>query len=179
MNKTLKTIIYIAAVIIIVAVTMALKAFVFGNYTVKGDSMNDTLSDGDVVWAAKLASPDYGDIILVMDDDTNLVKRAVGFAGDRLWMERDDSEPGSKWYLCRKKSGSDEIERLAEERYGDSVMPRFDLEIETCHLITKSAKVRLTSKLPLSCPKTAFSPWATTATSAATAVRGARFLWRT
>ena len=97
MNKTLKTIIYIAAVIIIVAVTMSLKAFVFGNYTVKGDSMNDTLSDGDVVWAAKLASPDYGDIILVMDDDTNLVKRAVGFAGDRLWMERDDSETGSKW----------------------------------------------------------------------------------
>ena len=138
MNKTLKTIIYIAAVIIIVAVTMSLKAFVFGNYTVKGDSMNDTLSDGDVVWAAKLASPDYGDIILVMDDDTNLVKRAVGFAGDRLWMERDDSETGSKWYLCRKKSGSDEIERLAEERYGDSVMPRFDLEIETCHLITNN-----------------------------------------
>lgn len=53
MNKTLKTIIYIAAVIIIVAVTMSLKAFVFGNYTVKGDSMNDTLSDGDVVWAGK------------------------------------------------------------------------------------------------------------------------------
>ena len=90
------------------------------------------------MWAAKLASPDYGDIILVMDDDTNLVKRAVGFAGDRLWMERDNSEPGSKWYLCRKKSGSDEIERLAEERYGDSVMPRFDLEIETCHLITNN-----------------------------------------
>lgn len=83
---------------------MSLKAFVFGNYTVKGDSMNDTLSDGDVVWAAKLASPDYGDIILVMDDDTNLVKRAVGFAGDRLWMERDDSETGSKWYLCRKRA---------------------------------------------------------------------------
>lgn len=37
-----------------------------------------------------------------------------------------------------QKSGSDEIERLAEERYGDSVMPRFDLEIETCHLITNN-----------------------------------------
>ena len=173
MNKTLKTIIYIAAVIIIVAVTMSLKAFVFGNYTVKGDSMNDTLSDGDVVWAAKLASPDYGDIILVMDDDTNLVKRAVGFAGDRLWMERDNSEPGSKWYLCRKKSNSDEIERLAEERYGDSVMPRFDLEIETCHLITNNVGEGAFDE------QTAFVAQGENATSAATAVRGARFLWRT
>ena len=57
MNKTLKTIIYIAAVIIIVAVTMALKAFVFGNYTVKGDSMNDTLSDLSLIHISEPTRP--------------------------------------------------------------------------------------------------------------------------
>lgn len=139
MNKTLKTIVYAAAVILVLAVTLCVKAFVFGNFTVKGDSMKDTLFDGDVVWAAKLAVPTYGDIILIEDGDTNLVKRAVGFAGDKLWMERDFGQTGSKWYLCRKKSGSDVVERLVEEKYKDAVMPHFDLEINTCHPLTNNA----------------------------------------
>lgn len=138
MKKAIKTTIYVAIVILVFSVMLCVKAFILGNFTVKGDSMETTLSDGDIVWAAKLAKPTYGDIIIVDDGGTNLVKRAVGFGGDKLWIEQDNEQKGSKWYLCRKKSGSEQVERLTEEAYDGVAIPQFDLEILTCHLLTNN-----------------------------------------
>lgn len=146
MKKYGKTILYLTIFGVIVAAVICVKAFLFGNFTVSGPSMEPTFVNGDVVWASKVSKPDYGDVVLIVavEDDgpfgeepteTNLVKRAIAFEGDKLWMEKDDSD-GQTYYLCRKKKDSDVVEKLVTETYGDAVLPRFDLLIYTCTPIT-------------------------------------------
>ena len=60
---------------------------------VNGDSMLNTLHDNDrLVLSNFMYEPDYGDIVvLIRENDTPLIKRVIGMAGDRI---RIDAETG-------------------------------------------------------------------------------------
>ena len=77
------------------------------------------------MWVNKLKKPDYGDVILINHDGfeaATLIKRAVGFGGDLLWVEQNDNQ--NSYYLCRKRKNSETIERLTEEAYKGKVVDK-------------------------------------------------------
>ena len=120
-KNTIAIIVCVALVLVVVSVFFAIKTWVISNYKVQMSSMEPTYTENDVVWASKLKTPRYGDVVLVSvenDGSTeNYIKRAVGFGGDLLWVEASPTESG-EYYLCRIKNGSTEIERLVQETYG-------------------------------------------------------------
>ncbi len=82
------TMIFIAVLLLLLAVGIYLKTCVFMVVSVKGTSMYDTLSDGDLLFANKLESPTRGDIVVIYDDDIDdeaLIKRVICLQGDDIW----------------------------------------------------------------------------------------------
>lgn len=83
--------IYIIAVIII---CWAVLTFVGQRTEVSGDSMNDTLSDGDSLWIDKLSyrfeDPERYDIVVFpYSDDTYYIKRIIGLPGETVYIDED------------------------------------------------------------------------------------------
>ena len=81
----------IEIVVIFFAIVSVLFAFVFKTCNVDGDSMNETLHHGEnvLIWSL-FYSPDYGDIVVVHDNDTlqkPIVKRVIGLPGDLVHIE--------------------------------------------------------------------------------------------
>ncbi len=105
--------------------SLGLKKYIFSNYKVLQSSMEPSFYQDDVVWVNKLKKPDYGDVILINHDGfeaATLIKRAVGFGGDLLWVEQNDNQ--NSYYLCRKRKNSETIERLTEEAYKGKVVDK-------------------------------------------------------
>ncbi len=81
------------AMVIVAALAIALpiRAAAFSPYVVKGQSMNDTLADREVVFATKFdylfgGEPDRFDVVICRYPDRreNFVKRVVGLPGDAV-----------------------------------------------------------------------------------------------
>ena len=89
---------YVELFAIAVCVVILLFSFVFRTCTVDGDSMNQTLHDGEVVVVSDLFyTPKRGDIIVFHQTDSSamsgrnkaLVKRVIGIGGDTVKIDYD------------------------------------------------------------------------------------------
>lgn len=79
-----------AAVIALVVVSILFSLF-FRVVNVSGDSMTNTLQNGEkLLLSGILTSPAYGDIVVIRrENDTPLIKRVIGLPGDKIFI--DDS----------------------------------------------------------------------------------------
>jgi len=84
-----KTFLYVLLVAIIARV------FFIDTFSVKGDSMSQTINDGDYVIINRLAysfsEPKRGDIVVVRPRDSSkkILKRIIGLPGERIVFEKD------------------------------------------------------------------------------------------
>ena len=77
--------------VIIVIVVVLLRAFIVTPVRVSGNSMHDTLIDGDILLLKKYdKSYDRYDIVVFDKDDEMLIKRVIGLPGE--YIEIKDSE---------------------------------------------------------------------------------------
>lgn len=82
------SIIVTVVLVVVLLVFMYLKTAVFMVVSVKGNSMYDTLSDGDLLFANRLSSVSRGDIVVIHDNEIEseaLIKRVIGLEGDDVW----------------------------------------------------------------------------------------------
>lgn len=82
--------------VIVLAMVMLLVAFVFKHSVVEGESMNNTLENGDHLIISNLFyTPERGDIVVFEDYSTVLkkavVKRVIGLPGETVEVKVDDS----------------------------------------------------------------------------------------
>ena len=80
---------WILTLAVAVAIALPVRAFVFEPIRVDGESMCDTLQDGEVMIVTKpeflLGDPEFGDVIICRYPErgkTNFVKRVMGVPGD-------------------------------------------------------------------------------------------------
>lgn len=93
--------------ILILTASTLIKTYWLSPVLVDGDSMNNTVQNGDWLIMDKKKPPSYGDIIVIrIDQNTNYIKRAIAFEGDSI--KTIDGE------LYRKKKGEIEYVRLSE-----------------------------------------------------------------
>ncbi len=74
-----------STLIVILSVYLLLFSFVFFHVAVSGRSMNETLTNGDILIVNKLKTPQLGDVIIISDMKDNgdwLIKRVIGVEGD-------------------------------------------------------------------------------------------------
>lgn len=86
-NKKSVNILFAVACILIVFVTLITVVF-FGVH-VEGESMSNTLNDGDVLIASYIKEPDYGSIVAISGKKDNelIIKRIIGKPGDTISLE--------------------------------------------------------------------------------------------
>lgn len=77
---------WLSSAIVAVVVVAILFSCVLRIVNVSGDSMKNTLQNRDrLVLSNFLYEPDYGDIVVIVrENDTPLIKRVIGLAGDRI-----------------------------------------------------------------------------------------------
>lgn len=97
--------------IVLLTASTLIKTYWLSPVLVDGNSMTNTIQDGDWLIMNKKKAPAYGDIIVVkIDDKTNYIKRAIAFEGDSV--KTVDGE------LYRKKKGESEYVKLNEPYVG-------------------------------------------------------------
>ena len=77
-----------AAVVALVVVSILFSLF-FRVVNVSGDSMTNTLQNGEkLLLSGVLTNPDYGDIVVIRrENDTPLIKRVIGLPGDKIFID--------------------------------------------------------------------------------------------
>ncbi len=77
---------WLSSAIVAVVVVAILFSCVLRIVNVSGDSMKNTLQSRDrLVLSNFLYEPEYGDIVVIVrENDTPLIKRVIGLAGDRI-----------------------------------------------------------------------------------------------
>ncbi len=109
LRTTVFTLVVVTAAAVIAAVLM------FPVLQIKGDSMAETLENGDVVIATSFQDYRPGDIVAFYHNNTLLVKRVIAVSGDSVSLEEDGtvvvngvklSEP----YLTQKALGECNID---------------------------------------------------------------------
>jgi len=77
---------WLSAAISAVVVVAILFSCVVRIVNVSGDSMKNTLQNGDrLILSNFLYEPDYGDVVVITrENDTPLIKRVIGLAGDHI-----------------------------------------------------------------------------------------------
>ena len=104
--------------VVIIVVVVAVRSFLITPIIVKGDSMYDTLVDGEVLFLSKI-SYNVGeinrfDIVVIKDiDDDYIIKRVIGVPGDSVYY-RDN-----KLFINNK---------LQNVNFSDDVTEDFDLD---------------------------------------------------
>lgn len=81
----------IAALLLLAAIGVLL---IPRQYTVKGLSMEPTLSEGDCLYYTRFHTPGYGDMIVFQAGKPEyglIIKRVIGLAGDRITVNADGS----------------------------------------------------------------------------------------
>lgn len=92
-----------ASIVYAVALMLFINLFFFRSITVSGDSMNDTLVDGDQVVVTNFCyTPSYGDIVVIQANKLNIqgtniygepiIKRVIATAGDTVRIDYDKGE---------------------------------------------------------------------------------------
>lgn len=104
--------------VVIVVVVVLIRSYIVTPVIVRGDSMDNTLEDGQVLFLSKISYRIHDikrfDIIVIKDVDEDLIiKRVIGLPGDDIWY-RDN-----KLYINGK---------LVNDRYGIGDTSDFTLE---------------------------------------------------
>ena len=84
-------------ILIIIVVCWFVLTFVGQRTVVSGDSMNDTLNNGDSLWVDKISyifsDPERFDIVIFPygdeDDETYYIKRIIGLPGETVYIDED------------------------------------------------------------------------------------------
>lgn len=99
---------WITAVLVLICLMVVWTKFVWLEpIQVSGDSMNDTLVNGNMLVLDRLASPNYGDVVVFTKGGTPYIKRVIALGGDSV-MIMDGN-------LYLKKSGQTEYVIQNEE----------------------------------------------------------------
>ena len=84
-------------------------AFVFMPVQVVGNSMRETLHNGDVLLVSRLSKPTRGDVVVIEKEDGELlIKRVVAVAGDTVWTQN------GILFRERQKDGIPVVEEVLE-----------------------------------------------------------------
>ena len=80
---------WISAAVIALTVVSLLFSLFFRVVKVSGDSMADTLINGEkLVLTAIITEPSYGDIVVItQENDDPLIKRVIGLEGDKIFID--------------------------------------------------------------------------------------------
>ena len=80
---------WVGAAVIALTVVALLFSLFFRVVKVDGDSMCDTLVNGEkLLLTAVIANPTYGDIVVInQDNDEPLIKRVIGLEGDKIFID--------------------------------------------------------------------------------------------
>ena len=112
-NKIKKDIVIIAILIVALLLAYFATNVWLSVHIVKNVSMQNTLNDGDIIWADKIASPKRGEVVIfAYDEDTDYVKRVIAVEGDTLYFDKK----GDKYEVYIKYKGND-LKELLEEPY--------------------------------------------------------------
>lgn len=90
LKEIVGVILYIAVVVLLIYINVT---YVGERTQVSGDSMNDTLSDGDNLWISKISyeigDPERFDIVVFpyQDSTTYFVKRVIGLPGETIGID--------------------------------------------------------------------------------------------
>lgn len=99
MKKILKELI---PYLIIIVVVLFIKTFIVSPVRVIGDSMKDTLFDGDIMILDKLTyrfkDIKRFDIIVINHNKTHIIKRVIGLPGDTIKYENNKLYINDKYY---------------------------------------------------------------------------------
>ena len=104
--------------IIIIVVVIFVRSFIVTPVIVRGDSMDDTLEDGEVLLLSKISyyvhDIDRFDIVVIKDNDSDLIiKRVIGLPGDNVKYK------DNKLYINDK---------VVSDDYGVGVTENFNLQ---------------------------------------------------
>ncbi|MBR6737531.1 MAG: signal peptidase I [Clostridia bacterium] len=111
-----ETIFFIITLCVFIVIFLLTNVF-FSVVMVSGDSMLDTLYDGNVLVVSRLVEPNYGDVIVFEGDNGKIIKRVIAKEGDSIYSD------GTNVYL--KKQGESEFTML-EETYVKSATLAFN-----------------------------------------------------
>ncbi len=102
-------IIFLSILIILTLFLIFVTQFWVSLSIVDGDSMNQTLTNGDILITDMLKSPRRGDIVVFnYDENETFIKRVIAVEGDTIYNDDD----GNVWL---KKSGEDTYSLLNEK----------------------------------------------------------------
>lgn len=109
LKNTFFTLVVVAAVSVLIATLFLPVLEIYGN------SMNPTLSNGDIVVSVKTTDLKRGDICCMYYNNQILVKRVIGVAGDTIVIDADgnvsvNGEVLSEPYVSEKVAGESDIE---------------------------------------------------------------------
>lgn len=108
-RSTIFSLLVVAAVAVLVAVLLLPVLQIVGN------SMADTLEDGDIVVAVRGSHYERGDVVAFYYNNSILIKRVIGTAGDWIDLDADgnvylNGSPVDEPYLKEKAFGECDIE---------------------------------------------------------------------
>lgn len=80
---------WVGAIVVALAVAAIIFSLFFRFINVSGDSMTNTLQDGErLILSGICITPEYGDIVVVRrENDTPLIKRVIGLPGDKIFID--------------------------------------------------------------------------------------------
>ena len=127
-----KNIIELIPYIIIVIVVVFIRTYIVTPVIVRGDSMDDTLKDGQVLFLSKISYRIHNikrfDIIVIKDQDEDLIiKRVIGKPGDYVEYKNNNL------YINNKK---------VKDKYGNGETSDFTLE-EICEITNTNCKGKI------------------------------------
>ncbi len=113
----LKKIVSLVFPVVIVIIIISIYFFLFRIYHFKGETMENTISDGQYLVINKILTPQQDDIILYFGNDfKNQVKRIVAEPGDTIFIKNGDLYVNSKKIIYRNQ-----INKYRINSYNDSV----------------------------------------------------------
>lgn len=120
-------------ILVVILICWAVLTYVGQRTEVSGDSMNDTLNDGDSLWIDKLTyrfdDPERYDIIVFpYSDDTYYIKRIIGLPGETVYIDEggviyindeplDDDIYGKEVIDSTKRGVASEPVTLGDDEY--------------------------------------------------------------
>ena len=117
LNKVIDVLLWV--LIALLALSLIVRIFFVTQITVKGESMMETLHDGQNVTVSKVKRINRGDIVVFYEHDgankfldvfnsdkyVKLIKRVVAVEGDKLWIEKTDDNSNKYKVIIESAEG--------------------------------------------------------------------------